>query len=420
VIALDLPLPLMWALRWALFLGPLVLVMLLGWRARFNKRMLIGALFAFLYGTGVVFVTHMVAIRLGWWHYGGDVLMLQGLPVDIWFGGALLFGPVLYLAFPNVAPFWLVLPIIVGLHGTVFSSLRPLVIAGPGWLAGVVLVFIIAHLPALYLARWTARDERLPLRAGLLAFGYGCVAFIVIPSLILHCTGGQWGLDTIAPWRLIAGVLLCLPLIVMGLTAVQMFAVHGQGTAIPLDPTKRLVGAGIFAYLTNPMQACTAAIWLVMGAVLGNAWVASAAIMAWVFVVGMVRWHHRNDLLRRFPEGWPEYRAHVGEWRPRWRPWFAHCATLIHDPASPRQARFVELLARRGTVSLEVMAVPGARLAYREPNETRIFTGMAGRAKALGHVHFGWALVGATVLLLVLPFQAPCRPALLRRETVGA
>lgn len=235
MIALDLPLPLMWALRWALFLGPLALVMLLGWRARFNERMLIGALFAFLYGTGVVFVTHMVAIRLGWRHYGGDVLMLQGLPVDIWFGGALLFGPVLYLAFPNVAPFWLVLPIIAGLHGTVFSSLRPLVIAGPGWLVGVVLVFIIAHLPALYLARWTARDERLPLRVGLLAFGYACVAFIVIPSLILHCTGGQWGLDTIAPWRLIAGVLLCLPLIVMGLTAVQMFAVHGQGTAIPLD-----------------------------------------------------------------------------------------------------------------------------------------------------------------------------------------
>lgn len=168
------------------------------------------------------------------------------------------------------------------------------------------------------------------------------------------------------------------------------------------------------------MQACTAAIWMVMGAMLGNPWVASAAIMAWVFVVGMVRWHHRNDLLRRFPEGWPEYRAHVGEWRPRWLPWFAQCATLNHDPASRRQARFVALLARHGTVSLEVLAVSGARLAYSEPNETRMFTGMAGRAKALGHVHFGWALVGAAILLLVLPFQALCRPALLRRKTVGA
>lgn len=419
MIALDLPLPLMWALRWALFLGPLALVMLLGWRARCEKRKLIGALFAFLYGIGVIFATHMVAISLGWWRYGGDALMLQGLPVDIWFGGALLFGPVLYLAFPNIAPLWLVLPIVIGLHGTVFSSLKPLVMAGPGWMGGVVLVFIIAHLPALYLARWTARDECLPLRVGLLAFGYGCLAFIVIPSLILHCTAGQWGLDAIAPWRLIAGVLLCVPLIVMGLTAVQMFAIHGEGTAIPLDPTKRLVGAGIFAYLTNPMQACTAATWVVMGAVLGNAWVAAAAIMAWVFVVGMVRWHHRNDLLRRFPEGWPEYRAHVGEWIPRWRPWFARCATLTHDPGCPRQARFVALLTRKGAISLELLAAPDARLTYQEPGETRIFTGVAALAKAMGHVHFGLALAGAAVLLILLPLQALYDPAF-RRETAGA
>ncbi|CAA2145083.1 methyltransferase family protein [Methylobacterium bullatum] len=419
MIALNLPLPLLWALRWALLLGPLAVVMLLGWRARHDQRMLVGALFAFLYGLGTIFATHMVAIQFGWWRYGGDVLMLQGLPVDIWFGGALLFGPVLYLAFPTVAPLWLVLPIIIGLHGTVFSSLKPLVMAGSGWMGGVVLVFAVAHLPAFSLARWTAQDVHLPRRAALLAFGYGCLAFIVIPSLILHGTGGQWALETIPPWRLILAILLGLPLIVMGLSAVQMFAVHGGGTAIPLDPTKRLVGSGIFAYLINPMQACTAATWIVMGAVLGNPWVASAAIMAWVFVAGMVRWHHRNDLIRRFPEGWPEYRAHVPEWRPRWRPWFAQSATLIHDPACPQQAQFVTWLNRQRAVSLTVLAVPHADLAYREPNEVRTFTGTTARAKALSHVHFGWALAGAAVLLVTLPLQTLQRPAVSRREAAG-
>jgi len=87
VIALDLPLPLMWALRWALFLGPLLAVLLLGWWRRRDKRMLIGALFAFLYGLGLIFVTHMLALRLGWWRYGDDVLMVQGLPADIWVAG---------------------------------------------------------------------------------------------------------------------------------------------------------------------------------------------------------------------------------------------------------------------------------------------------------------------------------------------
>ncbi len=420
MIALDLPLPLMWTLRWALFLGPLVAALLLGWWRRHDKRMLIGALFAFLYGLGLIFVTHMLAMRLGWWRYGDDVLMLQGLPADIWVGDALLFGPVLFLAFPHTAPMWLVLPIVVGLHGTVFSSLAPLVVAGQGWVGGVLLVFAVTHLPALYLARWTARDVHLPRRAALLAIGHGCLAFAVIPSLILHATGGTWGLSGIGPWRMAVGALLCLPLMVLGLSAVQMFAIHGQGTAIPLDPTRRLVGAGVFAYLTNPMQACTAATWVVMGAVLGNAWVASAAIMAWVFVIGMVRWHHRHDLLRRFPDGWPEYRAHVGEWRPRWRPWFVRASVLAYDPACPKQARFVRWLVPRGTVSLEVLATPGVPFGYHEPGEDRVFVGLAARGKVLGHVHFGWALVGAAMLLVALPLQSLRRSRLLRWEGAAA
>ena len=418
MIALDLPLT--WALRWALFLGPLLAVLLLGWRRRHDKRMLIGALFAFLYGLGLIFVTHMVAMRLGWWRYGDDVLMLQGLPADLWVGGALLFGPVLFLAFPDIAPVWLVLPIVIGLHGTVFSSLAPLVVAGRGWLGGVLLVFALAHLPALYLARWTARDVHLPRRAALLAVGHGCLAFAVLPSLILHATGGAWGLGGLALWRIAAGAALCLPLVVLGLSAVQMFAIHGQGTAIPLDPTRRLVGAGVFAYLTNPMQACTAATWIVMGAVLGSLWIASAAIMAWVFVVGMVRWHHRHDLLRRFPDGWPEYRAHVGEWRPRWRPWFARASVLTFDPACPRQARFVRRLTRRGVVSLDMLAISGARLGYHELGEERVFVGAAARAKALGHVQFGWALGGAAVLLVALPLQSVRWSRAPRREAAAA
>jgi hypothetical protein len=154
--------------------------------------------------------------------------------------------------------------------------------------------------------------------------------------------------------------------------------------------------------------------------VLGDPWVASAAVMAWVFVVGMVRWHHRNDLLRRFPEGWPEYRTHVGEWLPRWRPWFAQRATLIYDPASLRQAQFVTMLARQGVVSLQISAVQDASLAYREPNESRVFTGIAARAKTLGHINFGFALIGAAALLVILPLQALRRPAMWRRGTASA
>ncbi len=420
MIALELPLPLVWALRWALFLGPLSGSLFFGWRARCDDRALVGALFAFLYGAALIFAMHMLALQLGWWSYGGDVLMVQGLPADIWIGGALLFGPVLYLAFPAIAPLWIVLPIVVGLHGTVFSSLSPLVTAGGNWAFGVIVVFAVAHVPALYLARWTARDEHLAWRAALLAFGYGFAAFMVLPSLILHCTGGRWDLDGRPAWLVAVCAAAGVPLIVMGLSAAQTFAIHGEGTPIPLDPTRRLVRTGLFAYLTNPMQLCTAATWIVMGVAIGSVWVASAAVMAWVFVAGMVRWHQRHDLLQRFPVGWPIYRAHVHEWLPRWRPWIPTPATLTVDPGSNRHARFVAFLRHHHPVGLDLRSAAGAGLGYVEPDEIRSFTGIAAVAKALNHIHFGWALISAVTLLVVLPLgalkQAAPRRALVARS----
>lgn len=405
MIAFDLPVPLLWALRWALFLGPLAACAILVHRARQDRRALVGCLFAFLYGLGLIFVTHILADAMGWWRYGGQTLMLQGIPADIWIGGALLFGPVLFLAFPRMNPLWLLLPIVTGLHGMFFLSLPPLVHPGPGWFLGVVTVFATAHFPALTLARWTAQDRRLPERAALLALGYGFLAFGVLPCLILKAmageTGGGWNLASRPPLLTAFCLALLAPLFVLSLSAVQLFVIYGQGTPIPLDPTQRLVRTGVFAYVTNPMQVSTAASWVVMGLALGSPWIAAAALMAWVFVLGMVRWHHRHDLLVRFPQGWPEYRAHVPEWRPRWRPWIPEASSLTLDPAHPLHARLGAWLACRDAVGLSVESVQGARLRY-DDGTVRLH-GLLAVLKSLEHVKLAWALVGAAGLLVGWP-----------------
>jgi len=217
--------------------------------------------------------------------------------------------------------------------------------------------------------------------------------------------GGSWGLSELSLWRLAMG-LPCLGMcFVIGLTAVQMFVVHGDGTPIPLDPTKRLVRTGIYAYLVNPMQLCSALTWIVTGFIIGNIWVASAALMAWVFVMGMVRWHHRHDLLKRFPEGWPEYRLHVSEWRPRWRPWIKSPSSLTYDAGNSRHAKFVKFLKRRDAIGLKFLSQEGADLTYQEPNETQSFKGLCALAKAVNHVNLFWCLIGAAILIFTLPFK---------------
>ena len=401
MIALDLPTSLLWTLRWFLFLGPLAAFGVLARPVRHDRRRLVACLFAFLYGLGLIFATHVLASAVGWWRYGGDVLMLQGIPADIWLGGALLFGPVLYLAFPKTGPLWIILPIIVCLHGLFFASLPPLVYPGPCWFVGVVFVFAVAHVPSLYLARWTAEDRRLPERATLLAIGYGFLAFGVLPCLILQATGGTWNLQTRPIWLVALCVTLLAPLFVLGLTAVQLFVVYGGGTPIPLDPTKRLVRAGVFAYVSNPMQLSSAASWVVIGIALGSAWIAAAALMAWVFVFGMVRWHHRHDLMLRFPEGWPKYRAHVPEWIPLWRPWFAVTARLTIDPSRISHRRLRDWMLKAGAVGLTVEDAPGASLKYTDGHIH--LEGRLAALKALEHVNLACAMVSATSLLVALP-----------------
>jgi protein-S-isoprenylcysteine O-methyltransferase Ste14 len=405
MISLDLPVPFLWALRWLLFLGPLAAVLYLGLQVRRNRRAMVGCLFAFLYGLGLIFVSHSLAIAVGWWHYGGTSVMLSGIPADIWIGGAILFGPVLYLAFPSTSPFWLVLPIIVLLHGTIFSSLQPLVFAGNNWFLGVVLVFAVAHISAIYLARWTANDQNLAYRATLLAIGYGFLAFAVLPALVMLAMGEDLQLASRPVWVLLA----CTPpigvFLIIGLSAVQLFVVHGKGTPIPLDPTKNLVRTGLFAYLVNPMQLASAAIWILMGIALGSIWVASCAVMAWVFVVGMVRWHQRHDRLKRLPKGWAEYRANGPEWIPRWRPWLPQASKLIFDPDNSKHKRFIRWLTRHDPVGLAEMPAANSSLTYVDGSDGSPFTGSAAAAKAMNHVSFAWAVLGAAVLLVALPCQ---------------
>ena len=392
---IDLSLPESWmlALRWLLLLGPVCLVLAMVRMRQLTQRAQIAGLFAFLYGVAMVFVTHSFAVWMGWWHYGWDALMVNALPADIILGGAVLFGPGLYFSFPNTRPLMICLPIILGLHGTVFSSLEPLVFAGPYWFLGVLFVFATAQLPALYLAKWTEADTHLPFRCALLAIMTGGMIFAVLPSLIMYAMGGTWAICLVVIGLSIASLI--------GLSANQTLCLQGDGTPIPLDPTKRLVTTGLYGYVSNPMQLSAAAGWIALGLFLQNIWIMAASLMAWVFVQGMVRWHHRHDLLKRFPTGWPEYKENVPEWVPRWRPWTKARAALTLSEASRFHRWLASWLVSANSIDVQWSDNPIAN--YHNPNNVYGFRGSCAIAAAFVHVNFIFALLGQAWLLIVVP-----------------
>jgi protein-S-isoprenylcysteine O-methyltransferase Ste14 len=107
----------------------------------------------------------------------------------------------------------------------------------------------------------------------------------------------------------------------IGLASAAVMSVRGEGTPLPLDAARRLVVAGPYAHIRNPMAVSGLVQAVAVGLLLGSwgvlAYVAAGAI-AWN---SGARPHEEADLLARFGEEYARYRDAVPCWRPRLRPY---------------------------------------------------------------------------------------------------
>jgi protein-S-isoprenylcysteine O-methyltransferase Ste14 len=139
---------------------------------------------------------------------------------------------------------------------------------------------------------------------------------VVVPALIL------WSEAELAPWPLatVGVVLIALGFALVAWT-VALFARLGKGTLAPWDPTSRLVVAGPYRHVRNPMISGVLAVLLGEAALFG-----SLPLLIWfgiVFAVNAVYFPlvEEPGLRERFGEDYERYRANVPRWLPRLRPW---------------------------------------------------------------------------------------------------
>ena len=227
----------------------------------------------------------------------------------------------------------------------------------------------------------------------------------------------------LATWNAWGGVHLQLVMLagLMGASAVQEFAQRGGGTPIPFDPPRRLVTSGPYAYVANPMQLSMAIVLTGWGLIIGSVWMALAGPMALGYSVGLAAWDEASDLGGRFGEPWRMYRRAVRAWVPRWRPF--HASVDLRDPTAATASAGARLyvaascgpcaevaawFAARDPRGLEI--VPAERHPTRDLHRVTYDAGdgspdeegVAAVARALEHVHLGWALLGWAMRLPIL------------------
>ena len=148
------------------------------------------------------------------------------------------------------------------------------------------------------------------------------LAFLVLPGIAAFVLPPL--LASVDPWRtevLRLGGLVMLLGIVLLLWCVRDFYVSGKGTLAPWDPPKNLVVIGLYRYVRNPMYVG------VLTLVAGWSMLLASPVLALYTVVLAVGFHIRvivNEepwLSSQFGNEWARYRANVGRWLPRLKPW---------------------------------------------------------------------------------------------------
>ena len=157
------------------------------------------------------------------------------------------------------------------------------------------------------------------LRTLVFALTFVTVVLVLIPRWILGA--GSHARLASGPALFGAGLLIGTGVLLMVWTWYE-FATRGRGTPLPLDPPRRLVVAGPYRYVRNPMY--VAAILVLVGEAIFHAalpllWYAAGfALAAHALVIG----YEERTLARRFGADYAAYRAAVGRWFPhRLRPY---------------------------------------------------------------------------------------------------
>ena len=376
-----------------------------------RARELSAALLAALWNLPVLLAVTVAAVRYGWWTFDAAGGLLIGVPVDLLIAWAWLWGAMPALAFPTL-PLAVVALAAFAFDLVLMPALSPVLQLESQWLVGEAIALTAGLIPGQLLARWTIRDERLVERAAVQVVAFTGLMVFLLPACVIEGSGSTWTNPLTRPnWQIsLIAQILAFPA-VFGLSAVQEFVTRGKGTPVPYDPPKRLVTTGLYAYVRNPMQLSAVLLFFLLGGVLQNFWIAIAGVMAHIYSAGLAGWDEGEDLRQRFGADWHEYRHGVPSWIPRTRPWQfndrppARLFVAGSCGMCSEVGRWFERRGVRGLLILSAEEHPSralTRITYEAGDGTYAVSGVAAVARALEHVHLGWAFIGSILRLPVV------------------
>ncbi len=144
---------------------------------------------------------------------------------------------------------------------------------------------------------------------------------VVVPALLLWLADDAWRLAGPADLRLWLALACFVAGVTLMATTIRLFATRGEGTLAPWEPTQRLVVAGPYRYVRNPMISGVLSNLLGLALLFGSWW-----IFGWfaLFAAGNAIYMPVSEepgLRKRFGDDYARYAENVPRWIPRLSPW---------------------------------------------------------------------------------------------------
>lgn len=298
--------------RTAMLILPAATALLLEIHRKHSAQERSAALFSGLWAFLAVTISNIIAVKKGLVSFNASGPMFYGTPVDLMLSFGFISG-VASALIKNVlistvpAILWCIPVYYFSTVSTDAYELLPILAA-------------TSFLPASLLAKWTRDDTHIYFRSFLQSTIWCVFILWLFPSVALIKTASTWDIyfDKTPLLKILHIVPLILPSGLI-INALYVFAKHGNGTAFPYDPPKKLVDQGIYSLISNPMQTGICLALFFWGLALENLLVTSGALIAFLlFIVFRKVCNGSSNLCSNDPR-WEAYQKKTPRWVPKVR-----------------------------------------------------------------------------------------------------
>ena len=140
---------------------------------------------------------------------------------------------------------------------------------------------------------------------------------VFVPDRIL-APAGIVRPDSVGPIQIIA-MLVIVAGAALAIASILTFAFIGRGTPAPFDPPRKLVIAGPYRWVRNPMYIGAGLVLLGAAMFYGSIGLVLYTIIFWSMAHLFVLFYEEPVLRRKFGADYEAYTATRRRWMPRWR-----------------------------------------------------------------------------------------------------